>query len=103
MAPCSRNRCATKLRYTPKLLPCFRELLCCVEVSAASSPPHSPHWVMGDGSGPGLFLWTQPDVAFPARVKVSCIRMSGVQWLVIQSYHHDNTFKFLSVLCTLPQ
>jgi len=29
-------------------------LLCCVEVSAASSPPHSPHWVMGDGSGPGL-------------------------------------------------
>ena len=32
MAPCSRNRCATKLRYTPKSLPCFRELLCCVKV-----------------------------------------------------------------------
>ena len=57
VAPCSRNRCATKLRYTPKLLPCFRELLCCVEVSAASSPSHLPHWVMGDGSGPGL-SWT---------------------------------------------
>ena len=32
VTPCSRNRCATKLRYTPKSLPCFRELLCCVKV-----------------------------------------------------------------------